>query len=55
MDELVTALQNILATNAFMSNLTALIPAIGVLLVFAFTYRIVRKMIKGAQRGKASI
>ena len=55
MEALVTALKGILTTEAFMANLTALVPVIGGVLIFAFTYRLVRKLIKGAQRGKANI
>lgn len=55
MEALVTALKSILTTDAFMANLTALVPVIGGVLIFAFTYRLVRKLIKGAQRGKANI
>lgn len=55
MEALVTALKSILTTDAFMTNLTSLVPVIGGVLIFAFTYRLVRKLIKGAQRGKANI
>lgn len=55
MAALVSALQGILTTDSFMANLTALVPVIGGVLIFAFTYRIVRKLIKGAQKGKANI
>lgn len=55
MESLVTALKSILTTDAFMANLTALVPVIGGVLIFAFTYRLVRKLVKGAQRGKANI
>lgn len=55
MEALVTALKSILTTDAFMSNLTALVPVIGGVLIFAFTYRLVRKLIKGSQKGKANI
>lgn len=55
MEALVAALKSILTTEAFMANLTALVPVIGGVLIFAFTYRLVRKLIKGAQRGKANI
>lgn len=55
MEALVTALKSILTTDAFMSNLTALIPVIGGVLIFAFTYRLVRKLIKGSSKGKANI
>lgn len=55
MEALQTALSGILTTEAFMANLTTLIPTIGGVLIFAFTYRLVRKLIKGAQKGKANI
>ena len=55
MEALVTALQTILTTDNFFANLTALVPVIGGVLIFAFSYRMVRKIIKGAQRGKANI
>lgn len=55
MSSVVTALQGILTTDAMFTNLAALIPVVGGVLIFAFTYRIIRKIIKGAQRGKASI
>lgn len=55
MEQLVTALQSILTTDAFMANFTSLVPVIGGVLIFAFTYRIVKKIIKGAQKGKANV
>ena len=55
MEALVTALKSILTTEAFMANLTELVPVIGGVLIFAFTYRLVRKLIKGSQKGKANI
>lgn len=55
MSGLVTALEGILTTDAFMGALTALIPVIGGVLLFAFVYRIVRKLIKGSSKGKANI
>lgn len=55
MSGLVTALQGILNTDAFMTSLTTLIPVIGGVLVFAFVYRIVKRMIGGAPKGKARI
>lgn len=51
----VTALQSILTTDAMFTNLASLITVVGGVLIFAFTYRIIRKIVKGAQRGKASI
>lgn len=55
MSDLVTALQGILTTDAFMGALTALIPVIGGVLLFAFVYRTVRKLISGSAKGKARI
>lgn len=55
MEGLVTALQGILTTDAMFTNLTLLVPVLGGVLIFAFTYRIVRKIISKAQRGKAGI
>lgn len=55
MANLVTALESVLTTDAMFTNLTSLIPVIGGVLVFAFTYRIVRRIISKAQRGKAGI
>lgn len=55
MEALVTALKNILTTDAFMANLTSLVPVIGGVLIFAFTYRLVRKIVRAAQYGKANI
>lgn len=55
MDGLATALQGILTTDKFFANLTTLVPVIGGVLIFAFTYRIVKKIVGGAQKGKARI
>lgn len=55
MEGLVTALQGILTTDAFMANFTSLVPVIGGVLIFAFTYRIVKRIINGAQKGKAKV
>lgn len=55
MSSLVTALSGILTTDSFFANLTSLVPVIGGVLIFAFTYRMVKKIIKGASRGKANI
>lgn len=52
---LVTALEGILTTDAFMGALTALVPVIGGVLIFSFVYRTVRKLTKGAAKGKANI
>lgn len=55
MEGLATALKGILTTDAFMANLTTLVPVIGGVLVFAFTYRLVRRIVSGSQKGKAKI
>lgn len=55
MSAVVTALTSILTTDAMFSNLAALIPVVGGVLIFAFTYRIIKKMITGAQKGKARV
>lgn len=55
MSAVVTALQSILTTDAMFTNLASLIPVVGGVLIFAFTYRIVKKIVKGASKGKASI
>lgn len=55
MANLTTALQGILNTDAMLANLTTLIPVVGGLIIFAFTFRLVRKMVKGAGKGKANI
>lgn len=55
MNSVVTALQGILTTDQMFTNLAALIPVVGGILIFAFTYRIIKKMVNGAQKGKAKI
>ena len=55
MESVVTALKTILTTDAMFTNLSALIPVVGGVLIFAFTYRIVRRIVSKAQRGKAGI
>lgn len=52
---LVTALKEVLTLETFMSALTTLVPVIAGVLVFAFIYRVVRRLINGAQKGKAKI
>lgn len=55
MSSVVTALQGILTTDAMFTNLAALIPVVGGVLIFAFTYRIVRRIVGKAQKGKATV
>ena len=49
MQAVVTALTSILTTDAMFTNLAALIPVVGGVLIFAFTYRIIVRIIKGAR------
>lgn len=53
--DVVTALTNALNTDAMFTNLAALIPVIGGVLIFAFTYRIIKKVVRGASNGKAKM
>ena len=55
MSGVVSALQSILTTDAMFTNLASLIPVVGGVLIFAFTYRIIRRIIGGASRAKAKI
>lgn len=55
MSSVVTALQSAISTDAMFTNLASLIPVVGGLLIFAFTYRIIRRIVKGAGRGKANV
>ena len=55
MSAVVTALQSILTTDAMFTNLAALIPVVGGVLIFAFTYRIIRRIVSKGQKGKAAI
>ena len=55
MTEVVSALQNILTTDAMFTNLALLIPVVGGVLIFSFTYRIIRRIVSGANKGKAKI
>lgn len=55
MSSVVTALQSAISTDAMFTNLSSLIPVVGGLLIFAFTYRIIRRIVKGAGRGKANV
>lgn len=50
MSSVVTALQSILTTDAMFTNLAALIPVVGGVLIFAFTYRIIRRIVNGSQK-----
>lgn len=52
---LAEALGGILTMDKFMGTLVTLIPVVGGVLLFAFVYKTVKKLIKGASKGKASI
>ena len=51
----VSAMQSALNTDAMFTNLGSLIPVVGGVLIFSFTYYVIRKITKGASRGKARI
>lgn len=55
MSSVVTALQSAINTDAMFTNLGVLIPVVGGLLIFAFTYRIIRRIVKGAGKGRATV
>lgn len=55
MESLVTALTTAVSTSNMLSTLTSFIPVVGAVLVFAFTYRVLRRVISGASKGKARI
>ena len=55
MSAVVTALQGILTTDVMFGNLAALIPVMGPVLVFVFTYTIIKKMTKGASKARFRI
>ena len=50
-----SALQSAINTEAMFTNLSVLIPVVGGVLIFAFTYRIIRRIVGGANKGKAKI
>ena len=55
MEGVVTALSTAISTTNMFSTLSSLIPVVGSVLVFAFSYRMIKKVISGAARGKARI
>lgn len=50
-----TALESAINTETMFTNLSTLIPVVGGVLIFAFTYRIIRRIVGGANKGKAKI
>lgn len=55
LDGLVSALSGAISTNTMVANLTSLVPFIAPVVIFAFTWRIVKKAVSGAAKGKAKI
>jgi len=53
MDAFVTALTTALTPTAFWGSISEVAPLIGVLVLVAFGYGIIRKLVSGASRGKA--
>lgn len=51
----ITALQTNLSSANLWGELTAAGAFIGLMVVFAFGYRIIRKVIKGTSKGKANV
>lgn len=51
----ITALQTNLTSGNLWGELTAAGAFIGLMVVFAFGYRVVRKVIKGTSKGKANV
>lgn len=54
-DSVVSALKTAITTDVMFDNLAKFIPVIGGVIIFAFTYRIVKKIVGGAQKGKARV
>lgn len=54
-DSVVSALKTAITTDVMFENLSKFIPVIGGVIIFAFTYRIVKKIVGGAQKGKARV
>lgn len=55
MAALLSALQTAISTDTMLANLTTLIPFVGGIVIFAFTYRLVKKLVQGSSKGKARI
>lgn len=55
MEALVTALSGAISASELLGVITSLIGVIAGVLVFAFTYRLIRRILSGAQKGKAKI
>ena len=55
MEALATAIKTAISTDTLLANLTTLLPAVGGVVIFAFTYRVVKKLVVGSSKGKARI
>lgn len=55
MQAFITALQTNLTSASLWSELTGVAGFLGLMVVFAFGYRIVRRLINGVSKGKAKI
>lgn len=55
MEALVTALTTAITPTALWGAITPFAPLVAVLVIFAFSYGVVHKVIKGAGKGKAKI
>ena len=55
MDSFVTALQTNLTSSALWTELAGVAGFLGLMVVFAFGYRIVRRLVNGVSKGKAKI
>lgn len=55
MSGFITSLQTNLTSANLWGELTAAAAFIGLMVVFAFGYRVVRKVIKGTSKGKANV
>lgn len=51
----ITAFQSSWNTGSMWGELTAAGALIGLVVVFAFGYRVIRKLVKGVSKGKANI
>lgn len=55
MSGFITALQTNLTSANLWAELTAAAGFIGLMVIFAFGYRVVRKVLKGTSKGKANV
>lgn len=55
MSGLVSALGDAITLDSLIGTITSFIPVVGVVLGFSFAYFVLRRIIKGAGKGKARI